>query len=230
MLVNLKDINIKKLSEIYDSGSRESFVSLYMNLEKTNERFVEKRKKACSYVLKENRKLMENFEKTMQKIEKYLQANNREHGQKGLAIFASNEHDFFEAYKLGMPVEDLLVVDVSPYIRPLAKLIEIYETFGLVTLDNHRARIYVVSSGRIEDKDKIAEDIMKMHKKGGMSQARFQRLRVGAIEHFLKEVSEEMVKLFLKDNVVKIVIAGPGNAKICSKIFCRADLRVKSWL
>ena len=65
-------MELKKLSEIYDPKSRESFVSLYMNLEKTNERFVEKRKKACRSVLKENRDLIENFDMTMQKIEKYL--------------------------------------------------------------------------------------------------------------------------------------------------------------
>lgn len=225
MLVDLKDMEIKNLSEIYDVESRESFVSLYMNLEKTNERFVEKRKMACRSVLKENRELMENFDKTMLKIEKYLSINDKEHGQKGLAIFASNEHDFFKAYKLGMPVEDLMVVNTSPYIRPIVTLIEDYETLGLVILDNHRARIYVVSSGRIEDKNKIAKDIMKKHKKGGMSQARFQRLRRGAIEHFMKEVSEEMVRLFSKDNVVKIVIAGPGNAKILLMDFLPNELK-----
>ena len=32
MLVDLKDMEIKNLSEIYDIESRESFVSLYMNL------------------------------------------------------------------------------------------------------------------------------------------------------------------------------------------------------
>ena len=72
MLVDLKEMESKKLSEIYDPKSRECFVSLYMNLEKTNERFVEKRKKACRSVLKENRDLIENFDMTMQKIEKYL--------------------------------------------------------------------------------------------------------------------------------------------------------------
>lgn len=219
MLADLKEADIRKLSEIYDPESRESFVSLYMNLEKTNERFVEKRKKACRSVLKEDGGLTENFDRTMQNIEKYLRMNDRESGQKGLAVFASDAHGFFSAYRLGAPVGDLMVVGASPYIRPLARLTEDYKTFGLVILDSHRARIYVVSSGMIEDKDKIAEDIMNRHKKGGMSQARFQRLRRGAIEHFLKEVSEEMVKLFSKDNVVRIVIAGPGNAKIMLKDF-----------
>jgi hypothetical protein len=69
MLVDLKEMEIKKLSEIYDMESRESFVSLYMNMEKTNERFVEKRKMACRSVLKENRELLENFDKTMLEIE-----------------------------------------------------------------------------------------------------------------------------------------------------------------
>ena len=225
MLIDLKEIEIKKLSEIYDVESRDSFVSLYINMEKTNERFVEKRKMACRSVLKENRELLENFEKTMLKIEKYLGMNDREDGQKGLAIFASIEHDLFIAYKLGVPVEDLMVVDTSPYIRPLARMIGDYETFGLVILDNHRARIYVVSSGRIEEKDKLARDIMKKHKKGGMSQARFQRLRVGAIEHFLKEVADEMVKLFSKENIVKIVITGPGNAKILLKDYLPNEVK-----
>jgi peptide chain release factor subunit 1 len=225
MLADLKEIDLKKLSEIYDPDSRESFVSLYMNLEKTNERFVEKRKKACMSVLKGNSELIGNFDKTMKNIEKYLRTNVRENGQKGIAIFASNEPDFFISYKLGVPVEDLLVLDTSPYIRPLARLIEDYETFGLVILDNHRARIYVVSSGRIEEKDSLARDIMKKHKKGGMSQARFQRLRVGAIDHFLREVAQEMVKLFSKDKVVKIVIAGTGHAKIMLKDFLPKELK-----
>jgi len=225
MLADLKNVDIKKLSEIYDAGSRESFVSLYMNLEKKNERFVEKRKKACRSVLKGNNELLGNFDKTMQNIEKYLHMNHEEHGQKGLAIFASNEHNLFITYKLAVPVEDLMVVDSSPYIRPLARLIGDYETFGLVILDNHRARIYVVSSGRIEEEDRLARDIMKKHKKGGMSQARFQRLRVGAIEHFLKEVALEMVKLFSKDKVAKIVIAGTGHAKIMLKDFLPNELK-----
>jgi peptide chain release factor subunit 1 len=150
MLADLKEIEIKKLSEIYDPESKNSFVSLYMNMEKTNERFIEKRKKACKSVLKENRELMENFDKTMLNIGKYLEMNDREHGQKGLAIFASNEHNFFKAYRLGVPVEDLMVVDTSPYIRPLARLMGDYGTFGLVVLDNHRAKIYVISLGKIQ--------------------------------------------------------------------------------
>lgn len=127
MLVDLKDMEIKKLSEIYDVESRDSFVSFYINMEKTNERFIEKRKKACRAVLKENRDLKENFDKTMLKIEKYLGMNDREEGQKGLAIFASNEHDLFIPYKLGVPVEDLMVVDTCPTCRGNVTPVDVIE-------------------------------------------------------------------------------------------------------
>ncbi|MBC2701614.1 MAG: hypothetical protein HF976_09425, partial [ANME-2 cluster archaeon] len=60
---------------------------------------------------------------------------------------------------------------------------------------------------------KKAIDIINKHKKGGMSQARFQRLRKGAIDHFLKDILEDIEKLFLKEEVVRIIIAGSGNAK-----------------
>ncbi|MDI6917707.1 MAG: Vms1/Ankzf1 family peptidyl-tRNA hydrolase [Thermoplasmatales archaeon] len=227
MLADLKNIGIKGLSEVYDSESRDSYVSLYLNMESLDNKFVERRKKTCSSVLKENRELSENFEKTMQTIEEYLDKSSREKGQKGLVIFASNMHGFFRAYKLGLPVENLLIVDSSPYIRPVARLIDEYETFGLVLLDSQRAKIYVVSSGRIGYKKKKAKDIMNRHKKGGMSQARFQRLRKGAVNHFLKDVSEDVKKLFLNHDVVKIVIAGPGNAKIMLKNFLPDEIKSK---
>ena len=227
MLADLKNIGIKELSEVYDSESRDSFISLYLNMGSLDSRFVERRKSTCRSVLKENRELSENFEKTMQTIEEYVNTSSREKGQKGLAVFASKIHNFFRAYKLGLPVENLLIVDTSPYIRPLARLIDEYETFGLVLLDSQRAKIFVVSSGRIGYKKKKAKDIMNRHKKGGMSQARFQRLRKGAVNHFLKVVSEDVKKLFSNHDVVKIVIAGPGSAKIMLKTFLPNEIKSK---
>jgi peptide chain release factor subunit 1 len=136
MLTDLKNTDIKELSEVYDSKNRDSFISLYLDIESLDNKFVERRKNTCKSVLKEDNELSENFEKTMQMIEEYLNKSGREKGQQGLAMFASNIHNFFRAYKLGMPVENLLIVDTSPYIRPLARLVDEYEAFGLVLLDS----------------------------------------------------------------------------------------------
>ncbi|NOR77846.1 MAG: hypothetical protein GQ523_05365 [Methanophagales archaeon] len=217
MLTDLKNRDIKELSEVYDTENRDSFISLYLDIASLDTKFVRRRRNTCKSVLKGDKELSENFEKAMQMIEEYLNKNEREKGQQGHAIFASNIHNFFKAYKLGMPVENLLIVDTSPYIRPLARLVDEYEAFGLVLLDSQRAKIYVVSSGKVGYKKRYATDIINKHKKGGMSQARFQRLRKGAIDHFLKDVAEDVEKLFLQDEVVKLIIAGSGNAKLLFK-------------
>lgn len=62
MLTNLKNIGIKELSGVYDSESRDSFISLYLNTEPLDSKFVKKRKNTCKSVLKENKELSENFE------------------------------------------------------------------------------------------------------------------------------------------------------------------------
>ena len=51
---------------------------------------------------------------------------------------------------------------------------------------------------------------MNRHKKGGCSQARFQRLRKGAIHAFFTEVKEALDKTADE----RIILAGPGTAKI----------------
>jgi len=89
MLTDLKNTDIKGLSEVYDSENMGSFISLYLNIESLDDKFVVRRKNTCKSVLKENKELLDNFEKTMQMIEEYLSKSEREKGQKGLAMFAS---------------------------------------------------------------------------------------------------------------------------------------------
>jgi peptide chain release factor subunit 1 len=71
----------------------------------------------------------------------------------------------------------------------------------------------MIRSVVISDSKKMHKDIMNKHKKGGQSQMRFQRLRKGAIDHFFKEVTENLEKLLEKENVRRVILAGPGNAK-----------------
>ena len=77
MLTDLKNTDIKELSEVYDSENRDSFISLYLDIDSLDNKFVERRKNTCKSVLKEDNELSENFEKTMQMIEEYLNSHRR---------------------------------------------------------------------------------------------------------------------------------------------------------
>jgi peptide chain release factor subunit 1 len=76
-------------------------------------------------------------------------------------------------------------------------------------LDSHFAKLFSVSLGELDRQKTLQADIMNRHKKGGQSQARFQRLRQGAIHRFLKEVIEALEQVADE----QIILAGPGQTK-----------------
>ena len=193
---------IRELSEIYDPKSNDTYVSLYFS-KGSDRKFIERRIRACKSILKGD--FLNNFISTMEDIEETLKKNIGNN----VAIFGSHKHDFLEYYSLPMQLDNVLVVDSSPYIRPLARIQDEWESFTLLLVSSNYAKIFSVSMGTIDDTKKLSADIMNKHKKGGMSQARFNRLRRGAIHTFLKEVTEALLEI--ADD--RIIIAGPGNIK-----------------
>lgn len=193
---------IKELSEVYDPESNNTYISLYLN--KKDKKFLEKRIKACKTVLKGEE--LNNFTQTIDEIKNNVL--NKNIGPT-IAVFASSKHNFMRYMSLSVEIENLLVVDSSPYIRPLARIHDEYESFTLVLVSTNYAKIFSISLGKIDDTKKLSAYIMNKHKKGGWSQARFNRLRKGAIHAFLSEVAEELTKR--ADD--RIIIAGPGVTK-----------------
>lgn len=193
--------SLKNLVHIYDQESMDTFVSLYFDGKDTE--FIQHRKKAIQSVLSHNE--LKNFLKTMKKIMTYLRNNKTA----DIAIFASDVHDFFEVVSLPVIVENTLIVDTSPYIRPLAEFSDEWQAYTLVLLNSNHVKIFTFSCGEITEEEELSADIMSKHKKGGMSQARFQRLRKGSIQAFLDDVVEELTRAAEED----IILAGPGEAK-----------------
>ena len=201
MLDDITDL-IKELSEVYDPESNNTYISVYLN--KKDKKFLEKRIKACKTVLKGEE--LSNFIKTMDEIRNNVLNKNF---NPAIAIFASHKHNFLRYIPLSIKLENLLVVDSSPYIRPLARMHDEYESFTLLLISSNYAKIYSISLGKVDDTKKLSAHIMNKHKKGGWSQARFNRLRKGAIHSFLSEVVEELTKR-ADDG---IIIAGSGITK-----------------
>ena len=206
--------DLRTLAELHDPNSRNTYLTVYVDLSHgLYAHFFENRLRACRELLKGDRELVENLEAG------YAQAMKGVLGLKGLseargaAIFVSPVNDVFLAHSLTVPVKDHLVVDSSPYIRPLAKLSDDWETTALALVDQQTFQLHVIS---ITGADRVASDsehIMGRHKKGGCSQARFQRLRKGAIKGFLEEAADQIGKMMGKEKIENLVVAGPGIAK-----------------
>jgi len=201
MKENLSEF-IRELSEIYDPDSMDIYVSLYLDKDR-NRKFIDRRVKVCRAVLIGEE--LKNFISTMEDIRDALRKNTGSN----IAIFSSHKHDFLKFITLSMPVKNSLIVDSSPYLRPLARVQDEWESFTLLLISSNYAKIFSISLGKIEHEKKLSADIMNKHKKGGWSQARFNRLRKGAIHAFFLEVVEALEKIADE----RIILAGPGQAK-----------------
>ena len=201
MTENLHEF-IRELSEIYDPESNDTYVSLYLS-KGTDRKFIDRRIRACRSVLK--RDILKNFNDTLEDIEEVLKKDIDDN----VAIFASHKHNFLRYITLSVEVENSLIVDSSPYIRPLARIQDEWESFTLLLVSSNYAKIFSVSMGKVDNSKKLSADIMNKHKKGGCSQARFNRLRKGAINSFLSEVVEALQERADE----RIIMAGPGTVK-----------------
>ena len=207
-------VDIRKLSEIHDDEP--TFISLYLNIEEEFDGFIEHREQEIQGALSGKPGLRNVYYENMQKVRQYLAENLaslQRKGHKGLAIFTSPPQKFFEAHPLPAVVDNHMVVDSSPYIRPLAKFLEEYEDFGIILLDHNHARIYLVKAGVIAETGRLHEEIFHHHKKGGFSQMRFQRKRDGELVHFYKDIAEEAVKIFEGMKIRRLIVAGQSDAK-----------------
>jgi peptide chain release factor subunit 1 len=202
MTENLNEF-IRELSEIYDIDSNDVYLSVYLNKE-VNQKFIDRRIKACESILQGDE--LKNFTNSMKDIEDIIKKNKGEN----IAIFTSHKHNFLKYITLNVQIENLLIVDSSPYLRPLARIQDEWESFTLLLVNSNYAKIFSLSMGQVDDTKKLSADIMNKHKKGGFSQARFNRLRKGAIHEFLSEVIEALQQRADE----RIIIAGPGQAKL----------------
>lgn len=194
---------IRELSEIYDRDSNDTYISIYLNKD-ANKKFIERRIKACESILQGEE--LKNFTNSMKDIKDVIKKNKGNN----IAIFTSHKHNFLKYLSLNVKIKNLLIVDSSPYLRPLARIHDEWESFTLLLVNSNYAKIFSISMGQVENTKKLSADIMNKHKKGGFSQARFNRLRKGAIHEFLSEVIEALQKRADE----RIIIAGPGQAKL----------------
>jgi len=194
---------IRELSEIYDKDSEDTFVSIYLN-KNFNEKFIQRRVKDIESIL--NKNLLKNFQNSMIDIQKIIKQKNKT----SIAIFCSHKNNFLKYFLLDLDIKNQIIVDSSPYLRPLARINDEWESFTLLLVNTNYAKFFSVSLGKIEKTKRLSADIMNKHKKGGFSQARFNRLRKGAINNFFSEVIESLQKRVDE----RIIIAGPGQAKI----------------
>lgn len=196
-------IDLKKLSHI--TAPDRAFVSIYLN-SPASLSSMKKRIKQTETILTENKDELTYFQENIKAINNYLELHP--FTSRSLCIFSSWVLDYLEAYPLNMPVADLLWIDSSPYIRPLAELQDEYENFVVVAADNSGAKIFLLTSAVITSEEHLRGNIKNHVRKGGWSQQRYERRRDKQLFEYGKEICEKIMDLDKKEAFRRILLVG----------------------
>jgi peptide chain release factor subunit 1 len=129
-------------------------------------------------------------------------------GAHGLALFASEPNDLFEALKLPRSVPNRVAIGRSPLVGPLARLAR--RERWCVTLVNRRdARILRGSPDGLREVLQIHDDVHGQHDQGGWSQARYQRGIEKEKDDHLKDTCDALMRHFKRQPFERLIVGGP---------------------
>ena len=204
--VMFADIDLRELAEV--TASERAFLSVYLagprsvaTLEKELKRL--RRALVRSEAEKDER---DHLDENVELVRKHLDRHPLASGS--LCILTCWALDFFKAIPLAAPVGDLVWIDSSPYIRPLAELQDEYENVAVVVADNKLARIYLVSSAVAGSEETVTGNVKNHVRKGGWSQQRYERRRDKQLLIYAREIVEALLLLEKEEDFRRILLVG----------------------
>jgi len=117
-------------------------------------------------------------------------------------------NDVADFVPLPKPPKLRAVLASSPFLYPAGRLLDDYESYAVLYADHSRAVLYEAVLGRLEEKKRIRGDIKNHVKKGGWSQARYERRRDNEIHHFCESIAERLQALVESESLDRVVLAG----------------------
>lgn len=77
---------------------------------------------------------------------------------RGIAVFASGEQ-LWEVFDLPVRVKDQVVVNQTPHVRQLERVVDTYRGFGVLLADRQRARLFVYELNQLVDRSELFEEL-----------------------------------------------------------------------
>lgn len=199
------EIDLRALAE--RQGPERAFLSLYLSgpdaLASLDRRIGNVRR-----LLADNPAEQEYFEENLKMVRDFLETFSFDGDAKALCLFACWATDYLEAYPLERSGPDLLWVDSSPYIRPIAELQDEFENYVVVAADNTDAHVYFVTSAVTNEEIRVKGEVKNQVKVGGWSQKRYQRRRDKELHAYAREIADVLADLDGRVPFDRILLVG----------------------
>jgi peptide subunit release factor 1 (eRF1) len=196
------DADVRQAVE-YEGDSQTPVLSLYLNVD-PNRRTADKYKLALRNLLAKAEGADVEDAKRMQN---YLEMGYNRQGR-SLIMFSCATKEFWWAKNYMVPVEDAVFVSRRPYVRQLAQLVDAYERYGVIHVDQEGARLFLFNMGVLENADGYLGEEVKTHKAGGWASQRYQRHEATVARHNLQDAAEMAEDFYRAANTRRLLLAG----------------------
>ena len=127
---------------------------------------------------------------------------------RGLAIFACGPAGLWQVFMLPASVPDRCVIDRTPFVVPMLKLVDESRRYCVVVVDKEKARIFTMYNGEMLERTDVFDEVPGWHKQGGWAQARFQRHIEDLVNRHLKNVADTVFRFYKMEGFGHLVIGG----------------------
>jgi len=145
----------------------------------------------------------------LRRLEDYLVSDDPPlSGARSLAVFCSSLDELFETVPLAQVTPPKVVIAPTPYVEPLVAGPGEDRT-AVVLVSRRYGRILVGDLRRLEEEEKVADDVHGKHKRGGWSQANYQRSIENDAEQHFRHVAEELYRTWKQEPFSRLILGGP---------------------
>ena len=198
----LTDVDIREVIEF--ESPEAPVLSIYLNVD-PHRRTPDKYKLALRNLLNQaDNAAPEDIER----VQNYIEMGYNWQGR-GVVMFSCAAQDFWWARSFMLPVEDSIMVSFRPYVRQLAMLMDTYERYGVIQVDQSGARLYVFHMGNLEAAEGyLGEEVRTQQKGGGWAAARYQRHEAEMARQNLQDAAELAEDFYRRTATRRLILAG----------------------
>ncbi|MFZ3136507.1 MAG: hypothetical protein WA126_03835 [Thermodesulfovibrionales bacterium] len=213
----LSSEELREIAKMRGEGAY--FVSLYLNVNPMtnvkNNYVIHVKNMLKDTAEKLDKAVMKRITGDLEKIDSYILTNKRVL-KKGLAILSSQEKKFWKEFHLSVPLKNEIIVDNTPYIKPLLDILDNYQRYAILLVGKESARLFLVHLGEIEEYTEVhSDDVPGKHKKGGwfsLSEKSYERHTDYHVSLHLKDVLKQLDSFLSGEYVGRLIIGGSEEA------------------
>lgn len=131
---------------------------------------------------------------------------------RGIAVFACAPAGVWETLTLRVTVPSFVDVGPKPAIEVLARILDEYPRLAVAVVQRDQAHIYLSDQREKQEQAAVASEVPGRHDQGGWAQARFQRHIEVHVQRHLKEVVDEIEKLYYDRPYSQLAVGGSPEA------------------